>query len=169
MKGKNILRTVYRYGLSFDGMDNLDDFDALDVERMFQQLRIPAYQTSKTARIPDLHPHYTNDAYRTAQTVFLAPGYKLKDGYSPHVEGAEYNYSDRIYGWDWDKANTTWDAAREAFPDAFDTAACREHWLRLYWDKPQLELVHIMAGFNVSNGYPYQVYGCIAEPKGKQP
>lgn len=159
MRNINAVRQLLAaYGMDISGLDE-------DLTGML----LPHYCTSKNQRIANLQPHYTNDLHKTAQTVFLLAGYTLKDGYGPHVEGADYAYSDRIFQWNWDKAEATWKQAREAFPDAMDTAACREAWLRLYWDKPRLELVHIMAGFNLSNGYPYQVYGYIQEPKDATP
>jgi hypothetical protein len=112
-----------------------------------------------TQPIANLDPHYTNSYYAKSRTVWLASGHKTtpdSGGYE-WVKGATYNYSDRIWQWDWDKA----DVSRKAVDESLDrrSPAFIQAWLRLYFDKPDLELVHVMAGFNVSNGYSYQVYG----------
>lgn len=109
-------------------------------------------QTDAGAPIQNLHPHYTNSYFSEARTVYLASGHEL--------DGATYNYSDRIRQWDWDKADAAWTAVRGE-DKRMNTANEHEAYLRLVFDKPNLKLVHIMAGFNVSNGYPYQVYGYI--------
>lgn len=114
--------------------------------------------SDKITPIPDLNPHYTDNRFRQPQTVWLAAGRKLtREGY---VKGAEYNYSDRIWQWDWNKADACIDTVKANNYD-MRTAAGIEIWLRLYFDDPALELVHVMAGFNLATGYPYQVYGYL--------
>jgi hypothetical protein len=106
--------------------------------------------------IANLQPHYTDEYYREARTVWIADGYKPNDAYGA-IRGIEYNYSDRIWQWDWNKA----DGLYKSIDSTLDrrSPAFLQEFLRQYFDKPELELVHVMAGFNVSNGYPYQVYG----------
>lgn len=121
-----------------------------------------AIQSNPNQSIRHLRPHYTDDRFKTARTVYLARGYTL-DGDS--VKGAAYNYSDRYRQWSsvesWDNAINT---AKTQFPD-MNSAAHIEVFLRTIHDDPELKLVHIMAGFNVSNGYDYQVYGFIPGKK----
>ncbi len=112
---------------------------------------------SKRQRIANLNPHYTNERFRKPQTVFLLRGRYPQDGYVPH---AEYNYSDRIWQWDWDKCDKAREAVNAKGLDG-NTAAWHEAWLRIVLDDSKLNLVHILAGVNLSNGYPYHVYGYI--------
>lgn len=128
---------------------------------LLEQPSIPV-QSKPTAPISHLRPHYTDDRFKSAQTVYLAKGYKLT---GETVKGAAYNYSDRYRQWSsvesWDKAIH---AAKAQFPET-NCAAHIEAFLRAIHDDPELKLVHIMAGFNVSNGYDYQVYGFIPGKK----
>lgn len=121
--------------------------------------------SDKTQSIPYLRPHYTNSAFSIGmKTVFLASGYKLKRdnyGYDKVVcKGIEYNYSDRIWQWDWEKARQAQEQTRELY-ERNDSGEAIEHFLRLYFDDNELELVHIMSGVNRSSGYDYQVYGYV--------
>lgn len=109
--------------------------------------------------IHNLNPHYTNERFKEAQTVWLAKGKSLSSGRYPTVKGAEYNYSDRIWQWNWEKARKATDVIDASL--ARNSAAYIQEFLRYYFDNPKIELVHVMAGFNLSNGYPYQVYGYI--------
>lgn len=106
-----------------------------------------------------MHPHYSNPRFAKPQTVYLAQGYKL--GTNGGVKGAEYNYSDRLWQWDWNKAHDAWDAVK-AQDFVNNSAAQHEAFLKLYYGK-DVVLAHIMAGYNVSSGYPYQVYGTISK------
>lgn len=137
-------------------------YDEDDIRRIQKQM-IPVL-TDKQASISsnNLMPHYTNTVFNEPQTVFLAKGYKLsKDRYAT-VKGAEYNYSDRLYQWDYKASEKATEGAKEAVKDT-NSALYFETYLRLYFDKPKLELIHIMAGVNVGNGYPYRIYGYFPE------
>jgi hypothetical protein len=124
-------------------------------------LTIPV-QSDPNTPIQNLRPHYTNEVFKNAQTVYLAKGYAFDGEY---VKGAEYNYSDRYRQWFsselWDVA---WSEAKKIDPSV-STAAATETFLRTIHEDPELKLVHIMAGFNWSNGYDYQVYGFIPGAK----
>lgn len=138
-------------------------------DELFQIIRQMHYNnavriivTSKSAQIDGrlFSPHYTDDRFRRGvRTVFLAKGYTLEsDGSYDRVDGLEYNYDDRIRQWDWDKADASWQAVKAAFEHT-NSAEAHEMYLRLFFDAPELELVHIMTGVNQSNGYCYRVYG----------
>lgn len=116
-----------------------------------------AVQSDPNASIRYLRPHYTNEAFRSPQTVYLAKGHKLSPEY---VKGAEYFYSDHLHRQYYEGVSESRKEAREKFPTS-DSAAQEEAYLRALMEKPNLRLVHIMAGFNVSNGFDYQVYGVI--------
>lgn len=103
------------------------------------------------------NPHYSNPYWNDAHTIFLLPGYKTVGQYEM-VDGLEYVYSDRLRQWykseEYDKA---WAGAKELHP--LRTAAFIQEYMRRLMGNPAIELVHILAGVNVSNGYSYQVYG----------
>ncbi len=108
-----------------------------------------------TKPIYNLQPHYTDQRFAKPQTVWVADGVDInREGY---VEDCEYNYSDRIWQWDWNKA----DAAQKSIDKELDrrSPAYIQEFLRVYFENPAIVLVHVMAGFNVSNGFAYQVYG----------
>jgi hypothetical protein len=111
-----------------------------------------------TNPIANLQPHYTDSFYSTARTVWLADGYKTNERHGT-VKGVHYDYSDRVWRWDWHKADGLYKSI-DASLDRRSPAFIQE-FLRQYFDNPNLELVHVMAGFNVGNGYPYQVYGYL--------
>jgi hypothetical protein len=91
-------------------------------------------------------PHYTNPHYNQARTI-----------YGGEVEGLEYEYYDRMWQWDYDKAETARKTACETVKNVH-SAKWYQAFLSAYYDRP-VDLVHILAGFNLSNGYPYQVFG----------
>jgi len=69
-----------------------------------------------------------------------------------------YNYDDRILEWDYNKARESYDkAASVARPK---TARFYQEMLKNFHDK-EVQLKHIMAGCNRSNGFPYLVFGYI--------
>lgn len=100
---------------------------------------------SRTVAI-NTSPHYTDERFRHAQTVF-----------GRQEDGLHYDYSDRLYEWNYKKA-------KRASEDASKTKArpgsanWHEAWLSSYHGKP-VALKHVMAGWNWSNGYPYAVFG----------
>lgn len=122
---------------------------------------------NKETKLQD-NPHYSNPDYSSGQmqTIFLAPQCKLeKDGggYSwVREDGIEYNYSDRLLQWDYNKHSEAHKIAKEKTSDK--TALYYEYYLSAYFGKP-IEILHILAGVNVSNGYSYLVFG-YKEKKG---
>ena len=102
------------------------------------------------------NPNWSDERYEKAQTAFCSEPDKLIkskfDGYV--IEGLNYDYSDRLREWDSKKSDQAWkDAKGENY-----TAAKHESYLCNYLSK-DIELVHLIAGINHSNGYPYLVYG----------
>lgn len=77
--------------------------------------------------------------------------------------GLFYNYSDRLDGWDYEKARRGNEyAALVATPK---TARFYAAMLSYFHDGAEVELRHIIAGCNRSNGFPYLVYGYKYEQK----
>lgn len=112
-------------------------------------------------------PHYTDERFTRAmggKTIFLAEGLVVAQSSfgGEHVEGAFYNYSDRLrQGFGYDKVRAAHEDAREALGNN-DTAAYYEAMLQRVYEDPSTVLQHMIAGVNVSNGYSYHVYGTIS-------
>lgn len=128
---------------------------------------MPEYSgiSDKTATIPyrDLWPHYTDRRFTErsgGMTVFLAEGKKIhKEHDTDFVEGASYEYSDRLAQWHGnDKCDEASQKAK-AVAGSADSAQYYEEYLRALLNNPKLELVHIVSGVNRSNGWDYRVYG----------
>lgn len=72
-------------------------------------------------------------------------------------------YSDRMMSWDWDKFH---DAIKQVWPDGHgqyfdkDDPKDVEKFMSLYQGHP-VKLTAIMKGCNVSNGYPYFIFGYV--------
>ncbi len=110
-------------------------------------------QTTYSKDVPlKTSPHYTDDRFKTAQTVFGKPP---KSDYG-HKD-LNYDYSDRLWEWDYNKAKRSSEIASGTGATA-RSVRWYEAYLSAYFDKP-IEIVHILAGFNVSNGDPYAVFG----------
>ena len=99
-------------------------------------------------------PHYTDKRFEKEQTVF---GEQAKSPYGH--EGLHYDYSDRLWQWDYEKAKKSVEIADQsgAIPKS-----CKwyEAYLSAYFDC-SIEIKHIVVGVNRSNGYPYSVFGYI--------
>jgi hypothetical protein len=90
-------------------------------------------------------PHYSDSRFNKPQTIF-----------GKEEKGLGYDYSDRIWQWNYDKADqATKHANTKQTPH---TANWYQEYLSFYFDKPVI-LKHILAGVNVSSGYPYLVFG----------
>jgi hypothetical protein len=116
------------------------------------QIKSRSLTTLDKSRPLKTNPHYTDDRFKTAQTVF---GNEPK---SPHGHShLEYVYSDRIRQWDWDKAESAREIANKS---GYQKASCfwYESFLSTYLDK-QVKIEHILAGVNWSSGYSYYVLG----------
>jgi hypothetical protein len=78
-------------------------------------------------------------------------------------EGLFYNYSDRLYEWDYKKTTSAYEyAALVAKPK---TAKFYSAMLSYFHDGAEVSLRHIIAGCNRSNGYSYLVFGYKYESK----
>ena len=79
-------------------------------------------------------------------------------------EGLFYNYSDRLFGEDW---NRGWKAA-EAAGLELSTAHFFEAVLNVFHDSTDVDLQHVMLGVNRSNGFHYLVFGYTYTSKSKR-
>lgn len=99
--------------------------------------------TDLDSYLPD--PHYSNPYFETARLIY---------GEEKKVE--EEAYSDRLAEWDWDKSNKAHDKAMEK--KRRNTAGFWQEYLSIYYGRP-VELVYILGGFNLANGFPYFYFG----------
>lgn len=128
--------------------------------------------SDKNAAIPYdlLYPHNSDRRFaKGAQTIFLEPGFKTDIKYGIQlVEGAHYNYSDKLlrsFGLDKYEESSL---QAEAIVGNINNARYFEELMRLLYKKPQAKLVHILVGVNVGNGYSYRVFGTI-NPSEQEP
>ena len=120
---------------------------------MINPFTILKIQSTLDKTVPlNTNPHYTDTRFNKAQTVFG------KESQSPygHKE-LEYVYSDRLWQWNWDKAKRAREIANQS-KHTPQSCLWYETFLSEYLNKPVL-IEHILAGVNVSNGYPYYVLG----------
>lgn len=113
-------------------------------ERPKPKPRVP--QGINNTRIPNFNPSYTNDYFKTARLIW------------GNEKVSFWNYSDRIIEWFGKKARIAW---AQAIDDGFPTqsSAHVQRYLQIVHEDDELELIGIMAGHNLSSGYPYQVFG----------
>lgn len=105
-------------------------------------------------------PLYTNPASKKPQTIYLGHGIETGGNYgNGTVPDASYDYDNHIFSWfSKEELDEATKAAKEAgFKPR--SAGYVEVYLRTLYKDPSLELVHIIAGVNRSNGCPYRVYG----------
>ncbi len=93
-----------------------------------------------------LNPHYTEKLFNKPQTVF-----------GKEEKGLEYVYSDRLWQWDYAKAQSAGEIANTSGTTRH-SANWVQKYLEAYYDRP-VYVGHILSGVNVSNGYPYWVVG----------
>jgi len=125
-----------------------------EFEETMDKLRasVQSFTTDNKHEPLTLHPHYSNRHFEKPRTVF---GPESADS-SGHA-GLNYNYSDRLQQWDYSKHSAAWQLANKSNATK-DSAAFLEVYLTAYHGKP-LEVVHVIAGVNHSNGYPWWCAG----------
>ena len=102
---------------------------------------------SMTETISSWNPHPSYDhRFKDPQTIWGA-----------EEDGLRYDYSDRLQQYDYDKERA---AAKKATEEGHEprTAAWVEVYLSEIYGEP-VKIRHIASGFNVSNGYSYQIFG----------
>ncbi len=120
------------YGMDFRG------------EQPNREPRVP--QGISNTRIPNFNPSYTDDYFRKARLIWGSNDVPF------------WNYSDRIRSWFGEATSKAWDQAKA---DGFvpQSSAHVQRYLAILHEDNDLELIGIQAGHNLSNGYPYQVFG----------
>lgn len=129
-------------------------------KRMFRQLGMVGWEDAESERVqfrcswdtPIHRPHYSDERFSRGKEHTL---------YGAEQKGLSYDYSDRLWQWDYTKAKNASKAATEAGLTA-GSPHWYEHYLSTYFGKP-VKLVHIIGGVNVSNGYEYFAFGYKGE------
>jgi hypothetical protein len=155
----------------------MNEVDVLGVMygRRGRSSSFPLCQTGNGV-LDNLSPHYTDDRFRQScsgfsdgRTVWAADKSKLVSGQYEEATypGAGYTYSDRLA----DDSTRSWTAAQQAAEEKYPrrTALFFQEALREFFQDPTIVLVHIVAGVNVGNGYPYLVFGYTQEQTTDEP
>lgn len=100
---------------------------------------------SKNEIIHDYYPHYTNEHYRHARVIW-----------GKNEQGLKWDYSDRLYEWNPTKYDKAVEIANKKAKSR--TAQWVEIFLSEYYHL-SCKIICIQAGFNWSNGFPYQIFG----------
>lgn len=109
----------------------------------------PAPETDKDAMLRNTDPHYSDTRWNRPQTI-----------YGSNEGVTQYNYSDRLGGMP--RHSLAWEKATQDHPTDHPTertAAFYEAYLRHLWEDESIQLLHIMAGVNLSNGFSYLIWG----------
>jgi hypothetical protein len=91
------------------------------------------------------NPHYSDNRFDKEQTIF-----------GKEEKGLGYDYSDRIWQWNYDKAEQATEHASTKYTP--HTANWYQEYLSFFFDK-KITLKHVVAGVNKSSGYPYLIFG----------
>ncbi len=125
---------------------------------------IAVRQTDEPIPFSLREPHYTDHRFSHPQTIFLGGNYETHKRYSLDVvDGAIYDYSDRFVQWyGYDKCKEAKEEANNLVGNN-DSAKFFEQYLRILTGDADLKLVHILSGVNLTNGYPYLIFGYLKE------
>ena len=97
-------------------------------------------------RIENIQPHYTNKRFKHAQLVWGSE------------DAPAWDYSDRIRDWfGYEETRSAWKQSVEE-NEPFSPNQL-QRYLQIVYSDDNLELIGVMAGYNWSTGYPYQVFG----------
>ena len=124
-------------------------------------MEVRAEKVEVMKKLPlNTHPHYTESAFCKGggKTVFCSEPENLIQRYGTEmIDKMAYVYLDRIYEWDRDKADTAFYAAQQSEHQR-RSANWYEIFLSEYFDK-DVEIVHIISGVQLMNGYPWCALG----------
>lgn len=124
------------------------DFDIAGAMREIHKPRVPQGWDEPLY----VTPHYSNPAFqRSAVTVW-----------GKEADDLFYNHDDRLWQADYTKHQAAVKTANESGAKP-KTARWYQTYLSAYFGKP-LQLGHVMAGVNKSNGFPYVVFGYREKP-----
>ncbi|MFA6043417.1 MAG: hypothetical protein WC718_00410 [Phycisphaerales bacterium] len=110
--------------------------------------------TSKDARIVT-DAHYSDPRFHNPPPSL---GYRERTVFGEDRTGLRYEYSDRLFQWDPVKYRAAVEVASGKPGVKERTARWFEEYLSEYLGH-RVNIVHIIAGVNQSNGYSYLIYG----------
>ena len=144
-----------------DMYDEYSDYDGVyrSVKRD-SWLMQPFVHCEQRRTVQILFAHYSNPAYSRGKD-HLVFGTGTHDGKSR----GNWEYSDRLYEWDWRKSEAAYAAAKQE-GHTESSADFYQAYLAAYYGKP-VHLFGIRAGVNVSNGYPYRIFGFVFLDEGE--
>lgn len=120
---------------------------------------------------PDLiNPHYSDDRFEKDQTIFLVEGIELVETPfgTEEVNDAHYVYSDRlVQSAGMSRIEAASDEAKKTA--APGTASYFEELLKATLEDPTIDLQHILAGVNRSNGFSYRIFGTVSGVPNESP
>lgn len=99
------------------------------------------------------YPHYSDDNWKGTQLI-----------YGKKVEGVHVEYDDRLREFNYESYDRAHDFATSKCK--CNTAGWWKEFMNSYFEK-NVTIHYIMAGSNLSNGYPYWVLGFSFEEKSK--
>ena len=94
------------------------------------------------------YPFYNDERFANAPFVYKATNCP---------QSLQWEYSDRLRQWDWDKH----DLARQSASLVSNNPSNDPRWHKAYLESyyPGATLWAIRAGYNLSSGHPYWIYG----------
>ena len=122
------------------------------MEERFYDMNNDIYWTSRYVDWEGKPVERTPEKYSYSYDAYVI--HKLKNDYEHAV------YSDRLWQWDSKKYNRFYKKHFGNEGQYWDGRGIDkiQEFLRDYYDKPELTLVGVMKGCNVSSGYPYWIF-----------
>lgn len=126
-----------------------DEFGFFE-EKFFNE---PAIPVSHNMDAPLMCINYTDNRFKPGAEYVI---------FGVKREKLEWIYSDRIWEWDRTRAEKANEVA-QASGARIGSPRYYQEFLRAFYDKPNLELVCIMGGYNAYTMYAFYVYGFRTE------
>lgn len=133
-----------------------DEFEELDLLGRMHR-RIPR----RSEHRGDISPHATdNPNVRLHRAHYSDERYMKHDQttFGRQTEGIVYEYTDRLWQWDYAKAKASSEVANESDCEC-GSASWWEVWLSHFYDGDKITVEHVMAGVNKSSLDDYEILG----------
>lgn len=102
----------------------------------------------------DTFAHYSNPSFADGQTETI---FGSLEEARKH-KGVFYVYSDRLLEWDFNKYNSAFNAA-DANTELTKFSCAYYECVLSHYEGQRVAIHHILKGVNVSNGFPYLIFG----------
>jgi hypothetical protein len=130
-------------------MNDFDYFDRFFEEEILKDALKYPLPVSHNMDAPLPYTCYSNQRLKPGEAYVI---------FGCEKEGLNWVYSDRIWEWDRIKAEKANEAAK-ASEAKLNTPRYYQEFLRAFYDKPSLELICIMGGYNAATLYTFYCYG----------